>query len=99
LVSAWKGQKALYRYFTGRLEPDTQMGFGVIQDRIQIRHGFDVVVGGHGGIYPAIAGCVKMDLAGSGMVVGWPAGELVPGVDGTIRVIILLHTKTDPARY
>jgi hypothetical protein len=26
------------------------MGFGVIDDRIEIRHGFDVVVGGHGGI-------------------------------------------------
>jgi hypothetical protein len=35
---------------SGRLEPDTQMGFGVIEDRIEIRHGLDVVVGGHGGI-------------------------------------------------
>jgi hypothetical protein len=35
---------------SGRLEPDTQMGFGVIEDRIEIRHGFDVVVGGHDGI-------------------------------------------------
>ena len=50
---------------TGSFEPDAQMGLGVIDDRIEIRCGLDVVVGGHGGIFPAIAGCVKMDLAES----------------------------------
>jgi hypothetical protein len=35
---------------SGRLEPDTQMGFSVIEDRIEIRGGLDVVVGWHDGI-------------------------------------------------
>jgi hypothetical protein len=34
----------------GGLEPDTQMGFSVIEDRIEIRGGLDVVVGWHDGI-------------------------------------------------
>jgi hypothetical protein len=40
----------------------TQMGLGVIDDRIEIRNGLDVVVGGHGGIIRITGRCVKMDL-------------------------------------
>jgi hypothetical protein len=36
--------------FSGRLEPDAQMGLGVIEHRIEIRGGLDVVAGWHGGI-------------------------------------------------
>jgi hypothetical protein len=36
--------------FPGLLEPGVQMGLGVIDDRIEISYGLDVVVGWHGGI-------------------------------------------------
>ncbi|MDB4304072.1 hypothetical protein N9934_04715 [Desulfosarcina sp.] len=63
---------------TSSFETNAQMGLGVIDNRIEIRCGLDVVMGGHGGIYPANGRGVKMDLfAEAGMVGGfWPAGNL-----------------------
>lgn len=45
-----KRAKGTVTVLAGRLESDAQIGFGVIDDRIEIRHGFDVVVGWHGEI-------------------------------------------------
>jgi hypothetical protein len=58
-----EGAIAVVAVLTRSFQPDAQMGFGVPDHRFEIGGGFDVVVVGHGWIFPAIAGGVKMDLA------------------------------------
>jgi hypothetical protein len=66
-----EGAVAAVTAFTRSFQPDAQPGFGIPDHRFEIGGGLDVVMGGHSGIFPAIAGGVKMDLAGSGVVVSW----------------------------
>jgi hypothetical protein len=64
-----EGAIAVVAVLTRSFQPDAQPGLGVPDHRFEIGGSFDVVMGGHGGIFPALAGGVKMDLAGSGVVV------------------------------
>jgi hypothetical protein len=69
-----EGAIAVVAVLTRSFQPDAQPGLGVPDHRFEIGDSLDVVMGGHGGIFTAIAGGVKMDLAGSGVVVCWLTG-------------------------
>ena len=60
---------------TRSFETNAQMGLCVVDDRIEVRCGLDVVVGGNGGIIGKWGWRCQDGLAGSRMEVGFLAGR------------------------